>query len=60
VRLAVFSARDLPGTSFTDPAAHGSGFERTRAFTDGYEGGPTSCYPAPAEQWVVGSPTRRR
>ena len=58
--LAVFSARDVPGTSFTDPAAHGSGFERTRAFTDGYEGGPTSCYPAPAEQWVVGSPTRRR
>ncbi len=51
--LAVFSARDVPGTEFTDPAAHGSGFERTRAFTDGYEGGPSACYPAPAEEWSV-------
>ncbi|HEU0101459.1 MAG TPA: neutral zinc metallopeptidase [Mycobacteriales bacterium] len=51
--FAVFSARDLPGTPFTDPAAHGSGFERTRAFTDGYEGGPRACYPAPAENWIV-------
>jgi predicted metalloprotease len=51
--LAVFSARDLPGTSFTDPRAHGTGFERTRAFADGYEGGPATCYPAPAEDWVV-------
>jgi predicted metalloprotease len=53
--LAVFSARDVPGTEFTDPAAHGSGFERTRAFTDGYEGGPKACYPAPGEEWVVRS-----
>jgi uncharacterized protein len=52
--LAVFSARDLPGTSFTDPAAHGTGFERTRAFTDGYEGGPGDCSPAPADEWLVG------
>ena len=51
--LAVFSARDVPGTPFTDPAAHGSGFERTRAFADGYEGGPRRCYPAPREDWVV-------
>lgn len=51
--LAVFSARDVPGTPFTDPQAHGSGFERTRAFTDGYENGPGACYPAPAEDWVV-------
>jgi predicted metalloprotease len=51
--LAVFSARDLPGTDFTDPAAHGSGFERTRAFTDGYEGGPRTCSPAPADRWLV-------
>ena len=56
--LAVFSARDLPGTDFTDPAAHGSGFERTRAFSDGYEGGPTTCYPAPAADWVVGQTSR--
>ena len=52
--LAVFSARDLPGTKFTDPAAHGSGFERTRAFTDGYSDGADACYPAPADRWLVG------
>lgn len=51
--LAVFSARDVPGTPFTDPAAHGSGFERTRAFADGYENGPGACYPAPGDDWVV-------
>jgi predicted metalloprotease len=51
--LAVFTARDVPGTDFTDPRAHGSGFERTRAFADGYEAGPRRCYPAPAEEWVV-------
>lgn len=53
--LAVFSARDLPGTPFTDPAAHGTGFERTRAFADGYESGPKACYPAPRADWLVGS-----
>ena len=51
--LAVFSARDVPGTAFTDPRAHGSGFERTRAFADGYESGPRRCWPAPGDQWVV-------
>jgi predicted metalloprotease len=51
--LAVFAARDVPGTAFTDPAAHGSGFERTRAFADGYEAGPKACYPAPEREWVV-------
>jgi predicted metalloprotease len=51
--LAVFSARDVPGTDFTDPAAHGNGFERTRAFTDGYDEGPQACYPAP-RTWLVG------
>ena len=51
--FAVFSARDVPGTEFTDPAAHGSGFERTRAFSDGYEGGPGTCYPAPEDDWIV-------
>lgn len=50
--LAVFSARDVPGTDFTDPRAHGSGFERTRAFTDGYEAGPGPCDPA-RQEWVV-------
>jgi predicted metalloprotease len=51
--LAVFSARDLPNTDFTDPRAHGTGFERTRAFADGYESGAGSCSPAPAEDWIV-------
>ena len=51
--LAVFSARDVPGTPFGDPAAHGTGFERTRAFSDGYEDGPRGCFPAPAQDWLV-------
>ncbi len=51
--LAVFTARDVPGTEFTDPAAHGSGFERTRAFSDGYEDGAPACYPAPAQEWIL-------
>jgi predicted metalloprotease len=51
--FAVFSARDVPGTAFTDPGAHGTGFERTRAFTDGYEGGPTACFPAPQDDWLI-------
>jgi hypothetical protein len=51
--LAVFIARDVPGTPWTDPAAHGSGFERTRAFGDGFESGAKSCYPAPAQDWVI-------
>ena len=51
--LAVFSARDVPGTPFTDPRAHGTGFERTRAFTDGYAEGPGACSPAPADEWVI-------
>jgi uncharacterized protein len=51
--LAVFSARDVPGTPWNDPRAHGSGFERTRAFGDGFEAGAEACYPAPAEDWVL-------
>jgi hypothetical protein len=51
--LAVFSARDVPGTPWNDPRAHGSGFERTRAFSDGFESGPSACYPAPAQEWVL-------
>src|SRR6185312_8449746 len=51
--LAVFSARDLPGTEWNDPRAHGSGFERTRAFGDGFETGPQACYPAPADAWTL-------
>lgn len=51
--LAVFSARDVPGTSWTDPAAHGSGFQRARAFGDGVEAGVQTCYPAPVDRWVV-------
>jgi len=53
--LAVFSARDVPGTPFTDPRAHGTGFERTRAFGDGFEAGPPACNPARADEWIVRS-----
>lgn len=52
--LALFTARDVPGTEFTDPRAHGSGFERTRAFADGYESGPARCFPA-RQEWLVQS-----
>jgi uncharacterized protein len=51
--LAVFIARDVPGTPWTDPRAHGSGFQRTRAFGDGYEAGPKECYPAPEGRWIL-------
>ena len=51
--LAIFTARDVPGTDFTDPRAHGTGFERTRAFTDGYADGPGACSPAPAGDWII-------
>jgi hypothetical protein len=51
--FAVLGARDVPGTPFTDPRAHGTGFERTRAFSDGYGDGPGACAPAPAEEWLV-------
>jgi predicted metalloprotease len=51
--LAVFAARDVPGTAWTDPRAHGSGFQRTRAFGDGFEGSVKECYPAPRDRWVL-------
>jgi predicted metalloprotease len=35
--------RDVPGTSESDPMAHGSGFDRIGAFQDGYENGPRQC-----------------
>lgn len=34
---------DAPGTSADDPWAHGSGFDRIRAFQDGYQNGAESC-----------------
>jgi uncharacterized protein len=46
----IYTGRDVPGTPFTDPRAHGSGFERIRAFGDGYEGGPRQCL---VTDWVV-------
>jgi uncharacterized protein len=49
----LYSARDVPGTDFTDPRAHGSGFQRIRAFGDGYEGGGRECL---RPDWVVRSP----
>ncbi len=51
--FAVLAARDVPGTPFTDPRAHGTGFERSRAFSDGYGDGPRACAPAPADEWLV-------
>jgi predicted metalloprotease len=53
--LAVFIARDVPGTPWTDPQAHGSGFQRTRAFGDGFEASVKDCYPAPADRWILTS-----
>jgi hypothetical protein len=45
----IYTGRDGPGTDFTDPRAHGSGFQRFRAFGDGYEGGPRDwCAELPA------------
>lgn len=35
--------RDMPGTNQNDPAAHGSGFDRVRAFRDGYTSGIDAC-----------------
>jgi predicted metalloprotease len=35
--------RDLVGMVPTDPGAHGTAFDRIRAFQDGYEGTPSSC-----------------
>ncbi len=35
--------RDLVGMVSTDPGAHGTAFDRIRAFQDGYEGTPTNC-----------------
>lgn len=35
--------RDEPGTNPNDPAAHGSGFDRVRAFRDGFTKGLQAC-----------------
>jgi predicted metalloprotease len=35
--------RDAPGSSADDPNAHGSGFDRVRAFQEGYESGTDRC-----------------
>lgn len=34
---------DTPGTSATDPTAHGSAFDRVNGFVDGVEGGAAKC-----------------
>lgn len=39
----VLDLRDNPGTSKTDPDAHGSGFDRTSAFQDGFDNGLDRC-----------------
>lgn len=35
--------RDLVGMVATDPGAHGTAFDRIRAFQDGFQGTPSSC-----------------
>jgi predicted metalloprotease len=35
--------RDLVGMVSTDPGAHGTAFDRIRAFQDGFEGTPSTC-----------------
>lgn len=42
------SLRDGVGTSAQDPRAHGTGFDRIGAFTEGYEDGATFCADYPA------------
>ncbi|MGU3498605.1 neutral zinc metallopeptidase [Mycobacterium sp. C31M] len=39
----VLDLRDNPGTSKTDPNAHGSGFDRVGAFQDGFDNGLERC-----------------
>jgi uncharacterized protein len=39
----LFTGRDRPGTAWFARGAHGTGFERNKAFIDGYERGPTGC-----------------
>ncbi|NOX29178.1 MAG: hypothetical protein GXP35_03870 [Actinobacteria bacterium] len=40
---STISFRDRPGSSAADPNAHGSGFDRVRAFQDGFESGVEFC-----------------
>lgn len=40
---ATVSFRDNPGSSPADPQAHGSGFDRVRAFQDGFDRGVGYC-----------------
>jgi len=39
----LLSVADQPGTSASDPSAHGSAFDRANAFQDGIESGPSQC-----------------
>ena len=39
----LLSLRDTPGSSADDPNAHGSGFDRVRAFQEGFESGAERC-----------------
>ena len=41
---AMLYVRDQPGSDPNAALAHGSGFDRVRAFQDGYEGGVEYCY----------------
>ncbi|MPZ23743.1 MAG: hypothetical protein GEU28_09395 [Dehalococcoidia bacterium] len=41
--IALYTVRDPIDTPFTDPGAHGSAFERSNAFSDGFNDGPEAC-----------------
>jgi predicted metalloprotease len=45
------SLRDAPGSPADDPNAHGSGFDRVRAFQEGFEQGASRC-----AEYRVGDP----
>ena len=41
--FAMYTVRDPAGTPWLDPNAHGSSFDRIRAFSAGYDMGPELC-----------------
>ncbi|MDR7276836.1 neutral zinc metallopeptidase [Catenuloplanes atrovinosus] len=49
----ILQLRDEPGTSATNPQAHGNAFDRIRAFQDGVEEGPARCAGYDAENLPI-------
>jgi uncharacterized protein len=50
----LIASQDPDEVPWVDPSAHGTAFERTRAFGDGVEGGPTRCI-RPAGETAAGA-----